>query len=318
VSPLGVRCTTVTTVALFLFCFLSAACGTSGPPAAGRRAAVDRCIDRSDGWLCLEDDALLCEGGLTDEQENCASSGEMCVTNLGCLTCLPNTRTCQGQDVVECKKSGAGYKVVETCAAELQCSQVGCADLCKQAADNRSYIGCEYWPVTTANGSLDPGFEPAIVVANPQLIGVKVTLALGGKKIQEVSIPAGGIETLAMPFVDLLRSPFLEERAEDGSRVIRSTLVRGGGYRLTSTAPVTAHQYNPLEFALDPCKKADSRDCFSFTNDASLLLPTTALTGNYVVITQPTNSTFLRAIPREAAKARWMSSRPSHRASSPS
>jgi hypothetical protein len=59
-----------------------------------------------------------------------------------------------------------------------------------------------------------------------------------------------------------------------------SALVRGGAYRLTSTLPVTVYQFNPLEY--------QSGSDYSYTNDASLLLPTHVLTPNYVVIARPT------------------------------
>src|SRR5690606_14242186 len=50
-----------------------------------------------------------------------------------------------------------------------------------------------------------------------------------------------------------------------------STLTQNG-YRVVSTQPVVAYQFNPL------CCN------YNFTNDASLLLPTSALTENYTFL----------------------------------
>src|SRR5690606_12821450 len=70
-----------------------------------------------------------------------------------------------------------------------------------------------------------------------------------------------------------------------------------GAYHLTTTAPVTVYQFNALEYAGQggpPGKNWSSCPgnisgigCFSFSNDASLLLPSTAMTGNYRVFSYP-------------------------------
>jgi hypothetical protein len=78
-----------------------------------------------------------------------------------------------------------------------------------------------------------------------------------------------------------------------------SVTVAGGAYHLISSQPVMVYQFSALEAkgAGGPAGKDWSAcpgnsvcaasqtpvGCFSFTNDASLLLPTTALTGNYRV-----------------------------------
>jgi hypothetical protein len=77
-----------------------------------------------------------------------------------------------------------------------------------------------------------------------------------------------------------------EDPAYDGSGVV-SGLVPGGAYKVSASVPITLYQFNPLEFALDP-PPADcviqTDGCYSYTNDASLLLPTTALRNDYFVM----------------------------------
>jgi hypothetical protein len=85
-----------------------------------------------------------------------------------------------------------------------------------------------------------------------------------------------------------------------------SVVVPGGAYHLVSSVPVTVYQFNALEYAGQggPAGKdwskcpgnemcmtgpnaGGSLGCYSFTNDSSLLLPSTALTGNYRVTAYP-------------------------------
>src|SRR6185436_8296973 len=82
--------------------------------------------------------------------------------------------------------------------------------------------------------------------------------------------------------------------------VVKLSTVRapGGAYHLTASVPVTVYQFNAIEYAAKggpPGKDwsecsgilCSTNGCFSFTNDASLLLPSTAMTGNYRVTGMP-------------------------------
>ena len=51
-----------------------------------------------------------------------------------------------------------------------------------------------------------------------------------------------------------------------------------GAYHLRTTGPVTVYQFSPLDYT-------DGGVNFTYTNDASLLLPANALTGRYMVAT---------------------------------
>jgi hypothetical protein len=66
-----------------------------------------------------------------------------------------------------------------------------------------------------------------------------------------------------------------------------STLVAGGAYHSKSTEPVTVYQFNAYDYQLNVTCGSDangSPPCHSYTNDASLLIPVNALTGNYRVM----------------------------------
>jgi hypothetical protein len=71
----------------------------------------------------------------------------------------------------------------------------------------------------------------------------------------------------------------------------------GGAYHLVSTVPVTVYQFNAIEYKPSggpggknwsscPNDMAGGVNCYSYSNDASLLLPSTAMTGNYRVMAQ--------------------------------
>ncbi len=58
--------------------------------------------------------------------------------------------------------------------------------------------------------------------------------------------------------------------------------MRDGAYRLRSDLPVTVSQFNPFEYN---ATGADGLAVYSYTNDATLLLPAHVLTGDYVGLT---------------------------------
>ncbi|MFT3770189.1 MAG: IgGFc-binding protein [Minicystis sp.] len=165
----------------------------------------------------------------------------------------------------------------------------GVPQTCADALKNRSYIGCEYWPTVTSNAGLYSGFEYAVAAANPTGSMATVTVERGGTTLTQVNIAPGDLKTIKLPWVDELKGV---DSVGDGTG-ITSVLTAKGAYKLTSSVPITLYQFNPLEFQLPntpaDCPNADSAGgCFSFTNDASILLPTTALRNEYYVMSYPT------------------------------
>jgi len=162
------------------------------------------------------------------------------------------------------------------CPAGTTCSVDGCSDLCARAAQERSYIGCDYWAAFTLNSSLDPVLRPAIVVGNPQYVAAHVSVTKAGVLIAEVDVPAGSASTLVIP----------RPEQEPLRRTDRTLLARQGAYHVVSSAPVIVHQFNPLLFEVEQtCAEPHVAPgemppsvCDSFTNDASLLLPSHVLT----------------------------------------
>jgi hypothetical protein len=247
------------------------ACSAKKAPPVDDTIPREECNGRSTGIVCASDDeALTCENGAVTAQENCADLGQICIADRGCLTCLPATYRCDGQRRLRCNDDGSDYEEQQVCEEGLSCSGSGCLDLCFEALQNRSYIGCEYYPVFTMNAGLDGRFQPAVVIANPNLVPAQVTITGAGGFATEVEVEPSSVETVMLEFQPVLRSPF------------GSALVKEGAYRLLSSVPVTVHQFNPLLFEVaQDCLgpetggsqvKGDNK-CNSFSNDASLLLP---------------------------------------------
>jgi hypothetical protein len=165
---------------------------------------------------------------------------------------------------------------------------------CDEAALLHSYVGCDYWPTVVANNVWSV-FDYAVVVANAgtEEASVTVTGPMGTKR--EAKIAPGALEKIYLPWVPELKGPDLFECAP--MPLPASVRVNQGAFHLVSTRPVTVWQFNALEYRgtggpvgkkWDNCPppgycRAGGLECFSFTNDASLLLPSTAMTGNYRV-----------------------------------
>ncbi|MGE0787932.1 MAG: IgGFc-binding protein [Sandaracinaceae bacterium] len=263
--------------------------------AAGDAGAGATCVAGSPGFICISGRSVQClDDGSEGTSTDCLAMGQVCYGGA-CTTCVPNTFQCSGNDVQRCNADGTGFTTTMTCdpASGTSCNSTtgSCSSPCADAAASNSYIGCDYWPTPAINGVYS-GFDFAVVVANPQSSPAMVTVQQGGSTVSSVTVAAGGLETIRLPWVDAIKEPGVLD-AEMISHP-RSVLARGAAYHLTSTLPVTVYQFNPLEYrTAGDCPDGTDPDptdgaCYSYTNDASLLLPTHVLTGNYIASAYPT------------------------------
>src|SRR5258706_744128 len=159
---------------------------------------------------------------------------------------------------------------------------------CTEAASAHTYVGCEFWPTVTAN-PVYVEFDPAVVVTNGQTEDAKVVIDGPNAFHQEVTIKPGELQTILLKWVMGLKGPEFALANTATGRLTSSARVDKGAYRMTSSVPVTAWQFNPLQYRkpATACPRvmfgAGATECRSSTVDASLLLPTTAMTGNYRV-----------------------------------
>ena len=256
----------------------------------------------------------------------CTSTGEGTETQGGDSSvpdtqfgqCSPGEERCQDGFLVVCSGNGLWIDTNEVGGCG------GSQNSCAINAQQRSYIGCDYWAVDLDNaievypllpdngtcripGNDDWMYVPAImacqngnrlaglcthagecpdgqvcvqtsacvldaqnsnfsiVVANPSTtMSTQVNLETpNGQQLTEMVAP--GATTVMTPAA--VGAP---DASIDGSGVFRSA------YRLTSTSPIVAYQFNPL----------DNEGVFS--NDGSLLLPSHAVGSVYFVMSLPT------------------------------
>jgi hypothetical protein len=171
---------------------------------------------------------------------------------------------------------------------------------CAEAAANRTYIGCDFWPTVVANNVWSI-FDYAVVVANAGTQTAMVTVTRNGQPAGSAQVQPNGLATIYLPWVPALKGPDADN-CGSATPLAKTVRANGGAYHLVSTVPVTVYQFNALEYAGQggpPGKNWSSCPgnticdqifqpigCFSFSNDASLLLPSTAMTGNYRITGQ--------------------------------
>lgn len=181
---------------------------------------------------------------------------------------------------------------------------VGDPTTCAQAASAHTYVGCDYWPTPVANNVWSI-FDFAVVVANAGATDGSVTVTGPGGFSKTATVPAGGLTKVYLPWNPTLKGPDFDS-CTSATPLGGSIQSKAGAYHLVSTVPVTVYQFNALEYA---SVKADGTPtgpagknwaacpgsticassgaavgCNSYSNDASLLLPSTAMTGNYRVM----------------------------------
>ncbi len=265
------------------------ACGPSsstGGPCTGNET---RCNQNGSYEVCVD--------GTFTVLDDC---GGECSPGVGCIKCDPGEAKCMDNGSSEvCKSDGSGFET-ENCDASLglSCGDSGkCEGPCSRAALGSSYIGCEYFATPTANGVDGATFGYAVVMANASSDTARVTISGGGLAAPTVvTVAPDSVSTQTLPWVDQLQTWFECSRTEsvcvlevagiciqrqdlcvEGDR--KSVTAAGGAYHIQSDTPITVYQFNPLEY------QAGTE--FSFSNDASLLIPTNAMGTEHMVASYP-------------------------------
>jgi hypothetical protein len=246
---------------------------------------------------CRGASLVRCADGAPVVVDDCGSRGMACAPAfLRCTPCLPHQLTCDGQDVLECDADGQERAKVTTCDVDrgFACRSGGCLQLCAEAAKTRSNVGCEYWGVDLDNASALPpdpidqsgsnaaAQQYAIIVSNPQPdLAAQVTIEEDTAHSGELaSTRVVSTATVGVRHLEVFK---LGPKEVDGSPPDKpnggtGTALSRGAFRVTSTVPIVAWQFNPLE-------NVNVR-----SNDATMLLPTAALNASgraYVVAGWP-------------------------------
>lgn len=271
-----------------LFGLVLAACGStsSGDGDGGTSGCPDRCS--SFGWQqCLSEGVYADPVPCTDDQ--------ICIPDLGCAVCIPGATYCDGpedNEIWQCNDQGSGGEKVSACAGDEVCSQGICKTPCDRAADFPSTVGCEFWAVDLDNeafsstfggfGSNDAAKEQyAVAVANNNTYAVqaRVWANLGrvGEPLEEALVTEVTIAPNSLEQINLPQREVDGTMGQNGPYSMGSgsgTFVSPHGFRIETTGPVVAYQFNPI--------------VQKFSNDASILIPIQALGDHYYVLGYPT------------------------------
>lgn len=257
-------------------------------------------------FYCRDQDTVACENNIhrsckrlgefvQAQEDDCAAKGMVCNLDRGCIVCGPGTLRCQPcergdadcdrQRIQRCDADGNGWTDLDRCdlAGGDECVEGACRNMCDRARDERSYVGCEFFGADLDNAAIDDlnnasSQQFAIAVANGQSVPVQVRVERNDTKvgaqaeprrIDEVIVPPGGLEVFELP-----------RREVDGASAMglndgTHTALTSNAYRVVATHPITAYQFNPLA------------NVNVFSNDASLLLPTSALDQRYTIVAWP-------------------------------
>lgn len=209
---------------------------------------------------------------------DCHAASQVCSPLLGaCSTCQPGALDCRAQNVIQCDPSGQSWLPIETCqtSSGYACRVGSCVPLCERAAQQQSNIGCEYWGADLDNAVISPSLNAAaqqyaIVVSNvqsdvPAKVVVEQDDSLPGEATHRTRIVATA--TVAPQNLEVFK---LGPREVDGSpdgtfNTGTGTALTRHAFKVTSTFPIVAYQFNPLD------------NVNVFSNDASQLLPVSAL-----------------------------------------
>ena len=268
-------------------------CGDSatGAGGAGGHAAGG---GGNGGSICPLGGTISCDGNTaidcsSSTRTDCAKNGQVCAAPFGCVTCAPGQGTCKDGQAHSCNSDGSGY-VDFTCdpVQGMTCTANGCTGTCSPAELGPSYLGCDYYPTVTLN-PVWSGFDFAVAVANATEKSAKVTVTRRTSKVQTATIASGNVSILKLPWVTELKGGDVDG-CQNPPDPGNTRLVMGGAYRVRADQPVTVYQFSPREYEIDPppancpvateCGGTDT-SCKAYSADASLLLPATALTGNY-------------------------------------
>lgn len=222
---------------------------------------------------CFDDtQIILCDEQTMKYEPTECPSGQRCFPGVGCsdMVCVPQTRQCDGGDAYQvCNADGTGYETSQTCPEGTLCSNGACVTQCELGKYRSSYVGCEYWTLDLDQYT-DPATNPkpdeiphSVVISNPGTLPATVIFRAMEQGVS-VSVPD--------PVV-----PPMSSRAFTMPRLdISGTGITKKSIRVSSSVPVTAHQFSPL----------NNEGVFS--NDASLLLPSNVLGDEYYVVGWPT------------------------------
>jgi len=244
--------------------------------------------------ICDGNEAKTCDGKggfLADQSKKC---GTKCSDGLGCVQCMPNTGTCAGKVAKVCDPTGTQEVNIACDGLGMVCQADGCKGACSPTILGLSYRGCDFWPTVTSNSVWsdrlhqgDGGFHFGVLLGNDTKATANVKITREGSAPIDLAIAPGKVVKQALDWVTELKGPDWEMPFLPTGPT-QSVKKAGGAYHIVSDSPIIAYQFNALEGRAGnangcPLLPGGFGGCFSYSNDASLLIPAHALSSNYVV-----------------------------------
>jgi hypothetical protein len=238
-----------------------------------------------------------------DDAQADASKADASTRDARITECIPGTASCANNQATYCKDDGTLAHYECDAVQGLTCMPTGCRGACDLSNVETSYIGCDYYPTMTLN-PVWTGFPFAVAVANATNQTTHVTITRGDAIVQQADVAANALQTFTLPWIPELKGGELTAGSAPACTIPPprgdSRLVADGAYRVRTDHPVTVYQFSPLQYELadaplcptimSQCEGSQLTQCYSYSNDASLLLPATALTGNYTALSWPSQS----------------------------
>ena len=185
------------------------------------------CGDES---ACFDGSWYQCLDGAWDAAEVCEPPTPLCLDAVGCLSCPPDTRQCQGDEVVECSADGLTLDVVDTCEPSELCQGDTCVDRCDEQLLGDSHLGCHFLaaPLPIAQSSAE-GPSLDLVVANPSdNAATHIEVWRGLENLLSTALAPGAGGEWPLPVSPELSWPASSLRAE------------GEAFEIVASAPVAA------------------------------------------------------------------------------
>ncbi len=212
--------------------------------------------------------------------------------------CFEEGTFCDSSDMSKVFKCENGEKIIDKecdSSSGSRCLSGKCISLCDIAESEKSYEGCDYFTAKLHNFIDNPSFGIAVTNSNITYTA-KVSIYVFENGVQkEINYGSGLLsknfkvcrQSGSFPYYGSMKCSAVDSSLnidvapgeaivlkphENDDRMIDSTGISWNSYRITSTIPVSAYQFNPLD-------NSDSES----TNDASLLIPPSRLSTEYVV-----------------------------------
>ncbi len=224
---------------------------------------------------------LKCNASGSDGDLVAQCGGATVCINGKCGMCTPGMKKCNGFKAMVCKADGSGWEVGQDCAAkDLACLGGLCVDPCGKDIKSNTNVGCDYWGVDLDNAQVPCGpvlcdaqnMQYSVIISNTKNTKAEVTITTGAGKSSKYTIGPKDMKVINLPDPAWGGKPL----SQQGSGINNKS------FRIQSTVPIVAYQFNPLE------------NYKVFSNDASLLLPSNVIGNEYFVMSRQQNFNNLR------------------------